>query len=238
MKREAPFATEADLCDAFMKWAREKGFTPYPETAGWDILLVDRGGLQLGLQAKLRFNMQVLYQAVESTWDDEGPDFRGVLLPTSSGATRLLRALGLGEIYWMPHYRGGDFYGIDPHRHFGSWHFCNPAKRHALPEYVPDVRAGVPSPSPLSDWKIAALKIVATLSVRGYVTRADFREFGIDPGRWMYAGDWLKRGDVRGQWVKHQLPDFAAQHPVVHPQILAQIQTALAKRGHLTLEPN
>lgn len=235
MKQEAAFKTEADLCAAFIAWAKPQGWVAYAETAGWDILLVDGAGIQLGIQAKLKFNMQVLHQAVEESWHDEGPDFRGILIPKASGASRLLRALGLGEIYYSKHYRGGDFYGMESH--FQGWHFCNPIKRHKLPEYVPDVPAGVPSPSPLSHWKIAALKIVATLNVRGFVTRADFREAGIDPGRWMYAGDWLKRGDVPGQWVKDQLPDFAASHPVVYPQVLAAVRAEMQKRGKLTLEP-
>lgn len=45
-KKEAMFKTEAELCAAFIEWAK-KDWTCYPETAGWDILLVDKYGLQM-----------------------------------------------------------------------------------------------------------------------------------------------------------------------------------------------
>ena len=56
----AGFAKESDLCAAFLASLPE-GWTAYPETAGFDILLgreVD--GFQIGIQAKLRLNAKVI----------------------------------------------------------------------------------------------------------------------------------------------------------------------------------
>lgn len=83
MRTPRTFTTEADLCAAFIAYAEPHGWTPYAETAGWDILLVSRTGTQIGIQAKLRFTTAVLVQAVEQCWHwkTPGPDFRAMLCP-------------------------------------------------------------------------------------------------------------------------------------------------------------
>ena len=85
MAREKPFATEGALCEAFAEWARAEGFTVYPETAGWDMLLVAADGHQLGIEAKLSLNLKVLAQALKGcTYSAErGPDYRAILVPES-----------------------------------------------------------------------------------------------------------------------------------------------------------
>ncbi|TIU81425.1 MAG: hypothetical protein E5W01_20510, partial [Mesorhizobium sp.] len=67
-KAKAVFESEAALCAAFI--ARlPKDWTAYPETAGFDILLV-RGadGAQIGVEAKMTLNAKVLMQAVEGLY--------------------------------------------------------------------------------------------------------------------------------------------------------------------------
>ena len=63
--KSKPFASEADLCAAFLAWAARTapGVACYAEWAGWDILLVYPEGFQLGIQAKLRLNAEVIGQA-------------------------------------------------------------------------------------------------------------------------------------------------------------------------------
>lgn len=169
-RRDNSFKTEADLCAAFLKWVRisQPGWTPYPETEGWDILLAHADGTQIGIQAKLRFNIAVLEQAVEPHNVDSqpGPDYRAVLVPAGCGSRTLSAALGLTMITARKGWDGK--YGFYPDlcggfNRFEPWHYCNPDKRLRLPEYLPDSRAGVPSPSPLTPWKVAALKICAIL---------------------------------------------------------------------------
>lgn len=236
-KKEARFQTEAELCAAFQRWvAGIEGWTFYAETHGWDILLAHADGTQIGIQAKLKFNLGVLQQAVEwggpRSWPDRvGPDYRAILIPEPSGAEDLLDALGITE-FWA-HRRGPGFTpDIDTRNPWGPvWHYCSPPGRHVLPRYVPDVPAGVPSPCALTQWKVAALEIAATIELRGYVTREDFKRVRIDHRRWVQA--WLEPADVPGtpgawRWRDGIAQPFQAQHPEVYPKVLADIAELLS----------
>jgi hypothetical protein len=238
MKTPPFFATESALCAAFMAWARQQGWVPYAETDGWDILLVHPDGTQIGVQAKLKFNMKVLSQAVEQgwVWSDSGPDFRAVLVPFGEGQRDLTEALGLG--LFQPYYRDrGDKFEPDideTARTYRRWHYANPKSRCPLPEYVPDVIAGSSAPMQLTRWKIAALKIAALIELRGWVCRKDFQELGIDHRRW--TQHWLQpMTQPAGAWrfTAQSEGDFRANHPQVYPQVLADVRQKLAARGDL-----
>lgn len=241
MKKQPTFATETELCAEFIAWVKREDplWTPYPETAGWDILLVHADGTQIGVQAKLKFNMKVLSQCLPDSWahwHDRGPDFRTVLVPEyDSTHADICGALGLT----MFHSKRS--YGFE--REFGpgltergysreGWHYWSPSEREKLPEFVPDVPAGASGPVQLTKWKIAALRIVATLEVRGFVTREDFRQHAIDPRRWTGPGGWLaprsERMQDRGQYVRGAGLDFDQQHPDVYAQVLAEVRAKLA----------
>lgn len=199
--------SEAELCDRFAALAREDGWIVYPETSGWDLLLVATKetrdfdhdsvgwftapvGTQVGIEAKRRANFIVLEQALKSaSWSEqtEGPDFRAVLVPESiNGFNAVARQCGLGvfdlrELESMTDYRPRRRYhvtvaGMKP------WPYQT---RCWLPDFVPDLPAGVPAPRQMTRWKAAALKICETLRERGYVTSADFRLNGISPSTWV-----------------------------------------------------
>lgn len=104
-----------------------------------------------------------------------------------------------------------------------EWYELAPTSRHALPEYVPDVVAGAASPVQLTNWKIGALRIMALLERRGYVTREDFKVAGIDHRRWISPRTgWLVARD--GRWYAGDaLPDFRGQHPVVFERVKADM---------------
>jgi hypothetical protein len=108
--------------------------------------------------------------------------------------------------------------------HRGGWHYWSPLKRHELPEFVPDVIAGDSGPVQLTKWKIAALRIVATLEVTGSVTRDDFKRIGVDPRRWLGPNGWLKPTDKPGVYQRGEGLDFDTQHPTVYAQVLAEIR--------------
>lgn len=254
MKRVAQFASEAELCekfiDAVMVPKNYRGeplsgaapeWTAYPETGGFDILLVRRAdGFQIGVEAKLRLNEVVIRQALEGRWAGPGPDCRAVLVPAGSGLAvfdAIADYTGITVIRCRESQQGsgGGWYSsiFDPplpkaDGHYGSWsgawHEQLLTKRIALPEYVPDVRAGVPAPATLSHWKIGALKIAALLETRGFVTKADFKHVGIDHRRWQAQG-WLTIDRAKAAWVRGQhYPDFAGQHPVNYAQIKADYE--------------
>jgi hypothetical protein len=215
------------------------GWTAYPETAGWDILLVREDGLQIGVQAKLRLNAKVFDQCLDGLahWRESGvgPDHRAVLIPhdiklgdwekiaTFIGVT-IIRS-GRGSP--LPPINGVGSYIDDAGLGWFDW--C-PESRHTLPSYIPDVIAGAPSPTQLTEWKIKAIKIAITLERRGYVSRKDFKHHKISITRWIVPGHQWVISKERNVLVRGpKLPDFKAQHPSVWDQIWNDYDTWLPK---------
>jgi len=249
MAREKPFATEADLCRRFLEGvAKEKGWTAYNEHAGWDILLVRReDGFQIGIQAKLKLNLKVIEQTVENFYSSPtspGPDCRAVLVPDTEGLNESIAShIGITVIRVRPESKWFKQSSFEPAlptiKDKGwrdRWHEWCPTVRHKLPEYVPDVLAGKPAPTQLTDWKIKAMKIAILLEKRGHVTRADFKAIGIDHRRWLKPASWLVVED--GRYVAGNMPDFKGQHPTVYAQIVADhakwmpaLGATIAKQG-------
>lgn len=238
MKRTAPakFESEAAMCARFLA-ALPDGWVSFNETAGWDILLVRKAdGFQIGIQAKLRLNFDVMRQAMDHwhryTQHKAGPDCRAVMVPCGvpSGAVGIAGSLGLsvilvaaeGKAVFTPKLPGtGESRWGDP-----VWHEWCPDRRHDLPEYVPDVPAGVPSPQLLNDWKIGALKIAVILDQLGYVTSKEFSAIGISPSRWMQhwlvpAGKTPPPKSLQRYVTGARTPDFKSQHPTIYEQIKA-----------------
>lgn len=218
------FRTEVDLCSAFIA-AVPKEWTAYAETAGWDIIMVRDDGYQIGVQAKLTLNADVILQTIEGDYQpEEGPDFRAVLVPAPRPALSAVAAYCAvtviemrGPAPWRP-----QFYPSLPEAELESdrWHQMLPTRRHPLPEYVPDVRAGASAPLQLTKWKIGAIKLAILLDQTGYLTRADFKMHGIDIRRWIGGAGWLQASEG-GFIAGPRYPDFRVQHPVVWDQITA-----------------
>lgn len=253
-KKVKHFATEAALCAAFIA---EIGpaWTAYAETAGWDVLLVRNDGFQIGVQAKLRLNAHVISQALEDygSWsaDKPGPDCRAVLVPENETGDFQTIASYIGVVVIRMGVPGSRYRPAWERKHYTpllpgelresgdtTWHEWAPAKRHKLPEYVPDVPAGTPSPRLLSQWKIKAIKVAITVERRGYITRADFRHLSFDHRQLLGPGlGWLTPGD--GGFVRSTLmPDLKKQYPRAYDQIAAdadkwmlpQLELQIAKR--------
>jgi len=170
--------TEHQLCEDFRGHAESRGWLFYPETGNWDILLV-RQGLQIGVQAKTSPTVHVIHQAlpVEArTWVSRqqtlvrrcrvGPHFRTVLTPIDSNFVDVARLLGI----WV---FGNRNYGhdlLERPQDFECFRW-QPEKLHMLPEVLPEVLAGVPSPIQLTPWKQKALKLLARARIRGATSR-------------------------------------------------------------------
>lgn len=242
MKAAKIFTKESDLCAAFVAEAKLRHrmeWVFYPETEGWDILAVRAAdGLQLGIEAKLALNTQVVCQALPDRWSpgELGPDMRAVLVPgnaVQNGLTAICRGLGVTVIEvsensagWHP--KGSTFFRFHPHLpdsssrtyHDPDWHEWAPLRRHKLPDYIPDVIAGASAPVQLTQWKIRALKLEIMLERRP-LTRGDFKAVQVDPTRWTSPlFKWLRltaEGYVKGDLF----PNFSAQHPVNYEQIKA-----------------
>lgn len=102
-----------------------------------------------------------------------------------------------------------------------AWHDWNPAGRCRLPEIVPDVPAGVPGPTKLTQWKIGALRVLAELEVEGSITAKGVRAYGIDPRRFCAADGWLQAAGG-GRWTRGTVPAFDQQHPEAYAEVLGQ----------------
>jgi hypothetical protein len=92
MKQTFPtFETERALCQAYARQVPAEWIV-YPETCGWDMLLVHReGGWQIGLEAKLTLNAKVLSQAIDGRrFTRPAPDFRAVLVGKMNANNELL----------------------------------------------------------------------------------------------------------------------------------------------------
>lgn len=246
----AIFSTETELCRTFTADLPPE-WTAYAETSGWDILLVRKAdGFQIGVQAKLKFTLKLIEQALDysgSSAMSEGPDCRALLLPIGEERNHLdviCAHVGL-TLIWC---------NREKYRHTRhvfrpalptvkddlswyaerDWHEMGPAKRCTLPAYVPDVAAGDKAPVQLTEWKIRALKICAILERRGFVTRADFRHIGLDHRRWIAPGAaWLIWENSAYRRGPH-MPAFEKQHPVVFEQIKADAPTWMAKDAEQT----
>lgn len=234
--KERAFSSETDLVQAFCTMLPPRdGWVAYHETAGWDLLLVNPAGLQVGFEAKLSLNAKVLEQALPGVWTDtNGPDYRAVLVPADScqhHLTTIARHLGIVVVTVTPGKREPystrypHFHPSLPdesyswlHRDWPNW--C-PVERCKLPEYVPDVTGGKAAPVQLSPWKIKAVKLLILLERHGSVSRRDMKALGISPTRWTdhYAG-FLSPGP-EGYVRNTRTPDLRAQHPTNWAQIEA-----------------
>lgn len=221
-KQERKFATETELCQEFIQWAADQGWTAYPETRGYDIVLV-KDGIQIGIQAKLKFNATLLRQILPTAGDDnQMPDHLAVLLPRlDREENAVCDAVGVGYFYYK-----ADAY-MDRWRFMpaveGVCRFdCCDGLKLTLPEYVPEVAAGASSPVVLTDWKIRALKLCAIMEIRGYLTAQDFKDYAIDKRRWFPMG-WAVLKD--GKYVAGPNLRFPTQHPQTFQKIVAEFRT-------------
>ena len=232
MKRQGErFTSEAALCVAFIADVRRnKDWTAYPETAGWDILLVRADGCQIGIEAKLALNVEVVSQALPRWHYDEGegPDYRAVLVPEYAG----------GRMNAICHYLGitiilqpvpsacrlararPELPGVCEWSEARTWHPWCPSKRAAVPDYVPDVIAGASAPLKLTQWKINAIRLAILLEERP-VTRKEIIALGLSPQRWIdRVTGWLAP-TAEGYVPSATMPDFRAMHPTNWQQIKA-----------------
>lgn len=228
------FESEKHLVDAFLGTVDHSVWKVYPETGGFDLLLSRISDqFQIGIEAKLKLNLRVITQAADLAVNGRnaihpGPDCRAVLVPNEKGRndyTALLRALQIvvlrvGGRVGAPWVSMGLPSGPETR---SEWPEHFPLTRLPLPDYIPDVAAGVRGPTKLTMWKVKAIKLTLVLRSRGYLVRQDFIRFDISPSTWTQRG-WIVGSSIRGRWIEGTgIPDFAAQHPLNFEQIKADM---------------
>lgn len=152
-----------------------------------------RRGDQLGVEAKLRPTTEVLAQVLNRPLRS-GPDFRAILVPDAPWHfDTVARALGV-QVFSLQHcapWRPGK---IGPEWRRGylrdrltiqpvpiRWERNRRLWLPPVPSFGP---AGQPSPSPLTKWRVAAIRLCRVLRDRGWVTIEDFNREKISIHTW------------------------------------------------------
>lgn len=214
--------SEVELCEALIERARRESWIVYPETAGFDILLVateqtlivrqDRiilpsysskaerikPGDMIGIEAKLSANVTVLAQAIDrgfNTRTSTGPDFRIAFVKKATRDFRhVARVLRVGV--WT-------LAGVKQRYGYLSpaamrW---TPKKRPRLPSIIPSSVAGSPSPKVLTPWREKALHLILLVEARGYITAEHFKALRIDRRIWVER--WLSPDGKEGRLTRY-----------------------------------
>ncbi len=164
-------------------------------------------GDQIAIEAKAKATPEAFGQAIrrQSRMFGAGPDFIGLLAPSWSSGYQLI-AMRLGFLLFdSDHYEGKrkkrrvgrereaytSFASIRPKE---SMRLEFKRKLWTPPVVAESVVAGAPSPSGLTQWRVAALKICAKLRETGEITSRDFKELKLSMSRW-------KSGNHKSRWL-------------------------------------
>ncbi len=203
--------SEADLCKEFAAWISTHRWTAYPETGGSDLRLVAGENPerlvsprhvfiaqdQVGVQAKLVGNLQVLAQALDLT------GFRAVLVGRAS--IDFMTVAKTLQICVFAKEKCVKIYGrkkwmsspTSPFHTIGYVYDGGGQRFYPLPPVVPDLPAGGKSPRQLTEWRLKAFKLVKKLlDDDAVVTNATFTELGIFRPRWLKNG-WVAILDTK-----------------------------------------
>lgn len=186
------FELESELCKSFISVAKEHGWTIFPEQNYWDFIMV-RNGIQVGVQAKLKANKKVLCQALPKLpYNGEGPQYRAVLVGGHKGRSFKAREeneslfCSLADslkiiVFNMSKNSILDYgyntqslggYKFEYNLHLRHYHW-GPKKLEWLPDFVPNLPAGVPSPESVSKYKLAMLDLRELELERGWICLKD-----------------------------------------------------------------
>ena len=229
MKRDG-LNTEVELCEALIQEASVLGWQAYPETDGWDVLLV-RDSLQIGVQAKMHANFDVIGQALPyrmRSWPRpdppkkaDGPHFRAVLIPRSTltSVFHMVAASLRLLLFIAPR--------AEPHEvlkapEFQTEYRWDTGKPCWLPKTLPRVAAGASGPVSLTRWKQQALRLLARAQLHGFVTSADALELGISMQTFTERPPhvlWMVKAGTAGRRTKWALAGSDRKRPdCQHPE--------------------
>jgi hypothetical protein len=147
-------------------------------------------GMQIGIQAKLRPNVEVLSQAVRYPLS-AGPHFRALLVPYVTEEFRDLAA-HMGLVVYVED-------KVEKTIRLPSLLWETKA-RLVLPPIEASWDGGGRSPKSLGPWRVGALKICSILRSKGVVTKADLAAVGHRVGSWVQQG-WLVSERTPAGWV-------------------------------------
>lgn len=226
------FQSEHDLCNYFAEQARLFGWEVYPETSGYDLLLVAKDvraynvkpGDQIGVEAKLLPNVQVLSQAMPKRWGHTGPDFHAVLVPSCdrsflcvAQACRVM-VFAAGRKHYTHYERNSRMLHKvqDTYRQYYEEKCWHPGVSIAVP-------AGVKSPKSVTPWKVHSVKLCLLALRQGFLTSADFREEGVSQSLWRQKG-WIEPTGKKGRTVLYKIVEEKRPPHVLWPEIAKALE--------------
>lgn len=254
-RRKATFASESEMCTHFISKLPAE-WIAYPEWGNWDMLLVRHSdGFQIGIEAKLRLNAKVISQAAENAYqcDKPGPDCRAILIPKGSNLDfqPVCNILSLqiieiesesSKIPSTVNWYRPKLPNLDRASPAGNFKEFYPTERLELPEIIPIVEAGKPSPIKLTPWKIKAIKLDILLKKHGMVTRKLFKALNLSTTLFLHSGnDWMRKGTKRGEWERGaNFPDLRTGCEENYDELEKRYKTwvrTLALEDRVKLEP-
>ncbi len=226
------FKLESELCEYFIGIAKEYGWTIFPEQNDWDFIMV-RNGIQVGVQAKLKANKKVLTQCLPRLlYNGNGPQYRAVLVGEHKGRSLKSRRENDNLFYTLAKHLkiivfdasrtelltagfgynlaklSGNRYGYQLHLRHYHW---KPSELEWLPDFVPTLPSGVPSPKTVSKYKMAMLELREIEKERGWLCLKDCKQIvkkyntrwgpsGLLSGYWRCTGEKIE-GSRQKKWV-------------------------------------
>ena len=249
-KYRNPFDKETELAAHFIEEAKSYGWIAYPETDGFDVLLVATAGVvghfeagdQIGVQAKLTPNLEVLYQSLPRKASWPGPTYYAALVPRATPeflelASQLKIKVFEATAKFWPNGRYGRSsqveWRIGPVKAFMDppklWH----RHQHAKPCWFPEVQveglavAGAAGPKQLTPWKFKAVKLALHGLQKGYLTSRDFADFDVSMSRWVQKG-WIVPGAYvveNGKRLRsHKLIEHMNPPHLMYPEIVEALK--------------
>jgi hypothetical protein len=175
---------EYEMCDEFIE-LNKGDWDIYPECYGYDMLMFSNDlDIQIGVQAKLRNNLQVIYQILNNTelfggnLKKIGPHYRAVLTPIKYDHRYNILCqhinvikLSVESVTTIMNY----------HMFLNKYSPLGFSEHHTRPPMRLNDSPGKSSPKSLSQWRINALKIMNKYYEQGYILSPQLRELKLDP---------------------------------------------------------
>ena len=230
-KFKNPYKSENDLCNVLIEYAKDDGWKTYPETSRWDILLV-KNGIQIGVQAKLKDNIEVLAQAI---YEEDGfsPDIRAVLVPHASKYFKkvadglrvfVIEGARLDWNFNITRSAEGNWVKeiITDLNRYNKKYLRESKNKCWVPEVEINTPAGIKSPKLITPWKIKAVKLCLKLNEVGFLTSKDFAEEKISITLWKKK--WLIVNGKIGKSNKYIKKVGAILPDETYPEIVEAIK--------------
>jgi hypothetical protein len=245
MRFRNPYKDENEMMEAFGAHARAEGWLVFPETSGFDMLLVatDRvhalgvqPGDQVGVEGKRACNMRVLVQAMPKN-TGAGPHYHLVVVPRlDPDFAELARTVGIMAVaaanrdwgrsrgLWVK----SDFrFDLKIFPTFYRQYYEEPCWHPEVEIWVP---SGVASPKTISPWKVKAVRLCMVARRQGFLTSDDFRQHSISMGVWRTRRWLIPTGEKKGRLTKYVLNELKYPYdPPPHlkyPEILEALSAA------------